>query len=160
MQYFRIHLLLSLLFLSAATQAEDEVVIVSKVLVASLAQRAATAALNTCDQLGYQVGVSVVDRNGNLMAFVRDPLSGPHTIDISEKKAFTSASTRVSTASLHNRPTLNFADRLITVRGGMPISIGGNLYGGIGVSGATPQDDEICALAGIDAIKEDIEFSQ
>ena len=140
--------------------AEDELTVSSSTLSAHSALIVATAALEKCEKLGYQVGVSVVGRNGNLIAFVRDPLSGPHTIDISEKKAFTSASTRVATSQLSDRPTLNFSDRLIILQGGLPISIGGHLYGGVGVSGATPEDDEVCAQAGIDAIKEDLEFSQ
>ncbi|MDW3094281.1 MAG: heme-binding protein [Gammaproteobacteria bacterium] len=132
----------------------------SKILSSSLSQQAAMAALSACTKLGYQVGVAVVDRNGNLLAFVRDPLAGPHTIELSDKKAFTSASTRVSTRALKNQHTLNFSERLITVKGGLPISIAGYVYGGIGVSGATSEDDEVCAQAGIDAISEEIEFSQ
>ena len=141
-------------------QAESGLTVSSSTLSARLAQQVASVALHACEKLGYQVGASVVDRSGNLLAFVRDPLSGPHTIDISEKKAFTSASTRVASAQLNNNPTLNFSDRLITLQGGLPVSIGGHIYGGVGVSGATSEDDEKCAQAGIDAIKDDIEFSQ
>lgn len=141
-------------------QASEKQVLETKVLSTHMAQRVAAAALHACDELGYQVGVAVVGRNGNLLAFLRDPLSGPHTIDISQKKAYTSASTRVPTAQLSDQRTLNFADRLITVQGGLPINLGGYLYGGVGVSGATSEDDEVCAQAGIDAIREDIEFGE
>ncbi len=141
-------------------QSEEALTIESKSLTAEMAQRVAVEALDACDKLGYQVAAAVVGRDGNLLAFSRDPLSGPHTIDISEKKAFTSASTRVASTALKDRPTLNFSDRLITVQGGVPIAIGGYVYGGVGVSGATPEDDEVCAKAGVDSIKEDIEFSQ
>ena len=146
--------------LMSGLQASEKQVLETKVLSTHMAQRVAAAALHACDELGYQVGVAVVGRNGNLLAFLRDPLSGPHTIDISQKKAYTSASTRVPTAQLSDRRTLNFADRLITVQGGLPINLGGYLYGGVGVSGATSEDDEVCAQAGIDAIREDIEFGE
>ena len=144
--------------LTAGLHAEEKQVLETKVLSLHMAQRVAAAALHACDEMGYQVGVAVVGRNGNLVAFLRNPLAGPHTIDISQKKAYTSASTRVPTAQLTDRRTLNFADRLITVQGGLPINLGGYLYGGVGVSGATSEDDEVCAQVGIDAIKEDIEF--
>ena len=60
---------------------------------------------------------------------------------------------------------LNFAPRVMLVGGGVPINIGGNFYGAIGVSGAPPRkvlgdiDDE-CARAGIDAVREAIEFAE
>ena len=144
----------------AGLQADEAQVLETKVLSLGMAQRVAAAALHACDEMGYQVGVAVVGRNGNLVALLRDPLSGPHTIDISQKKAFTAASTRVPTAQLADMRTLNFSKRLITLQGGLPINIGGHLYGGVGVSGATSEDDEVCAQVGIDAIKEDIEFGE
>lgn len=159
MRYIKFYLIILLLLLAKVSNAED-IYVSSKILSSSLSQQAAMAALSACTKLGYQVGVAVVDRNGNLTAFVRDPLAGPHTIELSDKKAFTSASTRVPTAALNNQRTLNFSNRLITVKGGLPISIAGYIYGGIGVSGATSEDDEKCAQAGIDAISEEIEFSQ
>lgn len=151
---------IAFILISTNVHSDGDLTVESKLLTAAMAQRVAMEALNACDKLGYQVAVAVVGRNGNLIAFVRDPLSGPHTIDISEKKAFTSASTRVATASLKDLQTLNFSERLITVQGGLPIAIGGYVYGGVGVSGATSEDDEACAKAGIEAIKEDIEFEQ
>ena len=159
MRYMKTYLMIIFLLFVKISNAED-VFVSSKLLSSSLSQQAAMAALSACTKLGYQVGVAVVDRNGNLTAFVRDPLAGPHTIGLSDKKAFTSASTRVPTAELNNQRTLNFSERLITVKGGLPISIAGHIYGGIGVSGATSDDDEKCAQAGIDAIAEEIEFSQ
>jgi uncharacterized protein GlcG (DUF336 family) len=49
--------------------------------------------------------------------------------------------------------------------GGLPISVGGQFYGGIGVSGAPAEKnagdvDEECARAGIDIIKEELEFAE
>ena len=145
---------------ASSIQAGEALTVETRSLSVALAHRVAQAALETCDALGYQVGVSVVGRNGHLIAFLRDPLSGPHTVSISRKKAYASASTRVPSAQLSDRPDLNFEGRLITLMGGLPISLGGYLYGGVGVSGATPEDDEACAKAGIDAIREDIEFGE
>jgi uncharacterized protein GlcG (DUF336 family) len=49
--------------------------------------------------------------------------------------------------------------RVVMVGGGVPIEGGGSILGGIGVSGAPGGDaDEKCAKAGIDAIKDALEF--
>ena len=48
---------------------------------------------------------------------------------------------------------------LVIGAGGLPIRAGGELVGGIGVSGApSGQTDERCAQAGFDAISDDLEL--
>ena len=42
-----------------------------------------------------------------------------------------------------------FPGQMFLVRGGFPIEIGGELVGGLGVSGATGEQDEIAAQAGL-----------
>jgi uncharacterized protein GlcG (DUF336 family) len=43
--------------------------------------------------------------------------------------------------------------------GGVPINIGGTIMGGVGVSGAPSGEiDEKCAVAGIDAVRADLEM--
>jgi uncharacterized protein GlcG (DUF336 family) len=113
--------------------------------------------------------VAVVDRQGVLIAFVRDPLAGAHTVDVAIAKAYTSASTKTPTLAISSeffaglRPT----PRTMFVGGALPISIGGHLYGAVGVSGSrTPSEklagtnDEACAKAGIDAVRAVLEFAQ
>jgi uncharacterized protein GlcG (DUF336 family) len=99
-----------------------------------------------------------VDRNGNLSAFLRDPLSGPHTIKISQRKAYTAATTQRSTAELAPRTDLNFAPDMLLIVGGVPISFNGHFYGGVAVSGATPEVDELCAKAGLEAVSDTMDF--
>jgi len=49
-------------------------------------------------------------------------------------------------------------DGLIVAAGGLPLTAGGSIIGGVGVSGApSGEQDEKCAHAGIDAIKFDLE---
>ena len=49
--------------------------------------------------------------------------------------------------------------RVVMVGGGLMIEGGGALFGGIGVSGAPGGDlDEMCAKAGIEAIRDALEF--
>lgn len=123
-----------------------------------ISTKAVTAAMKECVKRGFKVSVSVVGRSGNLLAFTRNPLSGPHTVLVSQRKAFSAATFQTSTWSLRNRKDLANAPGILLIRGGLPIQIGGKFYGGIAVAGADPKIDEACAQAGIEAIKDPIEF--
>ena len=121
----------------------------------------ALAAFEECAKRGYNVTVAVVGRDGNLSSFIRDPLSGTHTIDISQKKAYASATFKTSTANMQERQEHYFTPGVSLIIGGVPISIGGIFYGGVGVAGANPPSvDEECAKAGIEAVAELIEFGE
>jgi len=131
------------------------------VLPLSLAEKAAHVAMEACKKDGYRVSVSVVDRGGVLRAMVRADGAGPHTVDSSRKKAYTAASLRRATtelAELINKvPTLQalreMNDHILILGGGLPIEIGGEVMGGIGVGGAPGAHlDDACAQAGLDSI--------
>ena len=131
------------------------------VLPVGLANKAIQASLEACKKDGYKVSVSVVDRAGVLRAMSRADGAGPHTVDSSRKKAYTAASLRRPTtelAELINKvPTLQalreMNDQVIILGGGLPIEIGGEVVGGIGVGGAPGAHlDDACAQAGLDAI--------
>ena len=62
-----------------------------RVLASHIAHKIVSVAVENCAQRGYMVSAAVVDRNGNLVAFLRNPLSGPHTIKVSQRKAYSSA---------------------------------------------------------------------
>ncbi len=131
------------------------------VLPMGLAGKAIQASLDACNKDGYRVSVSVVDRAGVLRAMTRADGAGPHTIDSSRKKAYTAVSFRRPTtelAELINKvPTLQslreMNDQILILGGGLPIEIGGEIVGGIGVGGAPGAHlDDACAQAGLDAI--------
>ena len=131
------------------------------VLPMGLAGKAIQASLDACNKDGYRVSVSVVDRAGVLRAMARADGAGPHTVDSSRKKAYTAASLRRPTtelAELINKvPTLQalreMNDQVLMLGGGLPIEIGGEIVGGIGVGGAPGAHlDDACAQAGLDAI--------
>jgi uncharacterized protein GlcG (DUF336 family) len=51
-------------------------------------------------------------------------------------------------------------DGLVMSAGGLPIQAGGQLLGGVGVSGApSGETDETCAQAGIDRVIDELELS-
>ena len=147
-------------------QADDEAFVTTRILSASTATEIAVVAEQACKKRGYQVSVAVVDRYGNLLAFVRDPLSGAHTITIAQYKAYTAATLQGATIELSERLAfLKGTPKLSLVGGGVPVQVGGFMYGAVGISGApqdkTPGDvDDACARAGIDAAKEALEFGE
>jgi uncharacterized protein GlcG (DUF336 family) len=131
------------------------------VLPVAHAWKAVQAAVEACKKDGYRVSVSIVDRAGVLRAMVRADGAGPHTVDSSRKKAYTAASLRRPTTELveliNKVPTLQalreMNDHILMVGGGLPIEIGGDVVGGIGVGGAPGAHlDDACAQAGLDAI--------
>lgn len=131
------------------------------VLPLHLAQRAVQAAVDACKKDGYRVSASIVDRAGILRAMGRADGAGPHTVDSSRKKAYTAASLRRATSELADlmsrTPPLqalrDMNEQILMLGGGLPIEIGGDIVGGIGVGGAPGTHlDDACAEAGLDAI--------
>ena len=131
------------------------------VLPLTLAGKAIQASLDACKKDGYKVSASVVDRSGVLRAMARADGAGPHTVDSSKKKAYTAASLRRPTTELaeliNKTQTLQalreINDQILTLGGGLPIEIDGEVVGGIGVGGAPGAHlDDVCAQAGLDTI--------
>lgn len=131
------------------------------VLPLLMASKAVQAAVEACKKDGYKVSASVVDRGGELRAMGRADGAGPHTIDSSRKKAYTAVSLRRPTSELADLigkvPTLqalrDMNENVLILGGGLPVEIGGEVVGGIGVGGAPGSHlDDACAQAGLDAI--------
>ena len=131
------------------------------VLPLGLAGKAIQASLDACSKDGYRVSVTIVDRAGVLRAMARSDGAGPHTVDSSRKKAYTAASLRRPTTELAELVTKvqalqalrDMNDQVLILGGGLPIEIGGEIVGGIGVGGAPGAHlDDACAQAGLDAI--------
>jgi uncharacterized protein GlcG (DUF336 family) len=126
---------------------------------AEAAAAAVQAAVAHAAKNGWRVNVAVVDRGGNLMAFLRMPGAFLHSIQIAIDKAYTAASFGFSTkqwmslVGSDEGMKLGFSSqpRLIVFGGGLPIGAG-EWIGGIGVSGASEAQDEECARAGLAAI--------
>ena len=56
-----------------------------------LANQIAAASVAACQANGYAVAATVVDRVGGVRAVQRADNAGPHTLDASQRKAYTSA---------------------------------------------------------------------
>jgi uncharacterized protein GlcG (DUF336 family) len=150
----------------AISSANAQSTFTVRVLTPETALKAAQAALKKCRDGGFQVTVAVTDRMGVVQVLLRDRFAGPHTTDMAAAKAYTAVSFRTNTtelaeASQPGRPASGIRHRpgVAAVGGGMMIEAGGTLLGGIGVSGAPGgKEDDMCAAAGIEAIREDIEL--
>jgi uncharacterized protein GlcG (DUF336 family) len=130
-------------------------------ITAAAAAAACSAAVAHAAGRGWRINVAVVDRGGNLMAFLRQPGAFIHSIQIAIDKAYTAASFGFPTKAWmgaighDDGMKLGFASqpRLIVFGGGLPLpGEGGEWLGGIGVSGASEAEDEECARAGLTAI--------
>lgn len=158
-------LLVASIFMAPKLFAESKPTVEMRTLSAITANSAALAAYNECTKSGFNVAVAVTARDGRLLAFIRSPLAGPHTVEVSQRKAYTAATYQSPTSAMMTRTELQFSPNVLLLGGGLPINIGGHFYGAIAVSGAPAEKtsgdiDERCAQAGINAIKEDIEFGE
>lgn len=156
----------ALLMASTFPLRAEEGLVAYKSLGPELALDLARAALGSCRTRGYQVAVAVVDRFGVTQVMLRDRFAGPHTPPTAIGKAWTAVSFKASTTELNasSQPGMmqsgirNLPGAVI-IGGGLIVEAGGSLVGAVGVSGAPGGDaDEACASAGIDAIRDKLEF--
>ncbi len=138
--------------------------VAQRCISAEAAAAAVAAALAHAALLGVRVNAAVVDSAGTLMAFLRMPGAFLHSVDIAIDKAYTAASFGFPTAQWPEilagdealRLGMPHRPRLVVFGGGLPIAAGDGhdiaLIGGIGVSGASAEQDAACAQAGLKAI--------
>jgi len=149
-------------FVSLAASAQA--VRSERVVSLDLANQIAAATVADCSAKGYNVTATVVDRAGTVRAVQRADNAGPHTIDASRQKAYTSVSARIATGAMletvQKNPgaaTLVDIPGFLVLGGGVPIRAGNDVIGAVGVGGAPGGHlDEQCALAGIDKVKESL----
>lgn len=119
----------------------------------------AEGAVEACQAKGYHVSVTVVGRDGGLLAQIRGDGAAPHTMENSRRKAYT--------ALTFGSPSATFAQQvakdpgaqqratlpgIIGIGGGLPIKVGEEVIGGVGISGSPGGNDEPCSKAGIDRV--------
>ena len=155
----------ALLALALPAGAQDATHTV-RLLTPETALAAAQAALKKCRDSGWQVAVAVVDRGGITQVMLRDRFAGAHTPRTAAGKAWTAVSFRTPTTELARmsqpgqpQSGIRNLPRAVMLGGGLPIEAQGSIVGAIGVSGAPGGDaDDSCARAGIEAIRDKIEF--
>jgi len=113
----------------------------------------AETALATC---GINTSVAVVDRAGRLRVFLQGDGAAPHNLELAQRKAYTARTFRRTSAewAARTQPPNDgqraLAD-VIPLQGGVPIQVGDETIGGVGLSGAPMggEQEEACAKAGI-----------
>ncbi len=151
-------LVLSIVTMAASAQA----VRTEKNMSLDLANQIAGATVAACTASGYAVTATVVDRAGTVRAVQRADNAGPHTVGAAQEKAFTSASAKNTTLAMMEGAQKNpaaanlvYIPGFLLVGGGVPIKVGNEVIGAVGVGGAPGGHlDEQCAMAGIDKVKE------
>ena len=133
-------------------------VVTQKNISLGLAQTIAQAALEQCQSMGFKVAVAVVDRGGQAIVMLRGDGAGLHTPEGAERKAFTARTFSQPSADfvkrLSERPdtagSVHYT-RVLALPGGLPIKVGAEVIGAVGVSGS-PGKDDVCSQAGIDKV--------
>ena len=137
-------------------------VLTQKNVSLAMAQTIANAAIEKCTSLGFKVSAAVVDRGGQTIVMLRTDGAGLHTPEGAERKAYT--------ARTFSQPSADFAKRLVdrpdtvgsrhysrvlSLAGGLPIKVGNEVIGAVGVSGS-PGKDDVCSQAGIDKVADQL----
>ena len=147
---------------SLATPAGAEL-LAHKDLSLDTALTIASTAAATCKSQGHRVSVHVVGRTGEVLVALRGDNASPHTFENSMRKAYTARTFRVPSGEIAKRLKDNpqFAaihlTNVIATQGALPIKIGDDVIGAVGVSGAPGGDkDEACAKAGLDKVADEL----
>ena len=123
-----------------------------------LANQLAGTVVAACLAEGYNVSATVVDRAGTVRAVQRADDAGANTLSSSERKAWTATSLKTPTQALMERSMkspeggyLVHLPGVLLLGGGVPVKVGNEVIGAIGVGGAPGgQLDERCANAAIE----------
>ena len=145
--------------LLASAGAANAQLATNKDLTMTAAIAIAQGSIEACKAQGYNVSVHVLGRAGEVLVAMRGDDTGPQTYENSFKKAWTSRAQRA--------PSLNFANavkqnptagarslsNMVPAQGALPINVGMDTIGAVGVSGAPGGDkDEACAKAALDKV--------
>lgn len=126
------------------------------------ARRIIIAAEKKAKTIKQPMNIAVVDEGGNLIAFERMDGAWLGSIDIAQKKAWTSRAFDIETGTLG---TLSQSGdqffgihasnngKVMIFAGGVPIKQDGKVVGAIGVSGGSGEQDHAVAEAGAACVK-------
>ena len=119
------------------------------------------AATKKAQEIGQPMCIAVADAGGNLLAFERMPNAWIGSIDIAQKKAFTSRAFDITTKDLAANAQsgdqffgihASNNGKIMIFAGGLPLKQDGTVIGAIGVSGGSGEQDHSVAEAGVAAL--------
>jgi uncharacterized protein GlcG (DUF336 family) len=121
------------------------------------ARRITAAAEKKAVEIKQPMNIAVADEGGNIVSHVRMDGAWLGSIDISQKKAYTSRAFDISTKDLasHSQSGQQFFGihasnngKIMIFAGGIPLKKDGKVVGAIGVSGGSGDQDHAVAEAG------------
>lgn len=124
------------------------------------ARRIIAAAEKKAEEIKQPMNIAVVDEGGNLIAFERMANAWIGSIDIAQKKAWTSRAFDISTKDLGENSQsgdqffgihASNNGKVMIFAGGLPLKVDGKVVGAIGVSGGMGKQDQAVAEAGAEA---------
>jgi uncharacterized protein GlcG (DUF336 family) len=146
----------------AASETASGQLLQRKDLSYAIAKTIAEVAVENCKARGYATAAVVVDRGGDTMVALRADNAGPHTMENARRKAYTARTFRMTTEEFAKRMATEPVRReqttlpnVIAIPGGVPIRVGDDVIGGVGLSGS-PGVDESCVMAGLDRVKDQL----
>jgi uncharacterized protein GlcG (DUF336 family) len=125
------------------------------------ARRVIAAGEAAAREIGQPMNIAVVDSGGNLIAHERMDGAWVGSIDISINKAFTARAFDLATEALapNAQPGAQFYGihnsnhgRIMVFAGGMPLVVGDEVVGAVGVSGGDGKQDQAVAEAAAHAM--------
>jgi uncharacterized protein GlcG (DUF336 family) len=126
----------------------------------AMALTIATGALEACKARGYATSVVVLDRGGNVVVSLKGDNAGLHTVENARRKAYTALTFKMTTQAfiddMKTRPVRREQTTLpgvIAINGGVPIKLGNDAIGSVGLSGS-PGVDEECVDSGLNKVKQ------
>lgn len=127
------------------------------VLTIAETTRILDAARVEAEKNNWPVTVAVVDDGGHLLGLLRLDGSAPIGVEIAIGKARTSAlgrrESRLYEEMVNNGRTAFLSASLVTaLEGGVPVLVGGQVAGAVGVSGVKPGEDAQVARAGAQTV--------
>lgn len=125
------------------------------------AEKIIAAAKHKASDIKVPMNIAIIDRGGNLVAFIRMDNAWLGSIDIAIKKAktanfFDMNSGELGKLSQPGKPLYGIEisnNGLISFPGGVLLKNGDVIIGAIGVSGGTVDQDEKVAKAGADVLQ-------
>jgi uncharacterized protein GlcG (DUF336 family) len=151
---------LSALLAPAAANAQ---VVTHRDVGAHMAMTMMQAATAKCEANGHGLTVAVVDRAGQVRGLIVADSASPHHPELAQRKAYTALTSRRTSAEWAQRtePGSRIAGqramaRVVPLAGGVPVKLGDETIGGIGVSGSSTEPDEVCAKAGLAAVADQL----
>jgi uncharacterized protein GlcG (DUF336 family) len=147
-------------FASAVPFTSQGQVLTERNISLQLALNIANAAMAACKTDGYDVTAAVVDRAGDLKVLLRADTANPHNADLARRKAYTSRTFKVPSMEVAKRTNgatdlsgQRYLADIIPLGGGVPINVGNDTIGALGISGSPTQEaDEKCANAALASV--------